>query len=106
MSNALQDYLKWADRYLNNTTEMEANARVLLLVLDAVHHCDDMVVNLQPSVDDHPDFSFITKSEGNPLSLIEVKKVDIYTNLSTETSSTAQLSTQGGSHFAVHECFS
>ena len=33
---SLKTYMKWADKLLTNTTEMEANARVLLLVLDAV----------------------------------------------------------------------
>ena len=36
--------------FFTNTTEMEANTRVLLLVLDAVSQCDDVMINLQPSV--------------------------------------------------------
>ena len=69
---------------------MEANARVLLLVLDAVSQCNDVIINLQPSVEGHPvftDFCFITRDERSPLSLIEAKKVHTYTDLHTETSS-------------------
>ena len=54
---SLKTYMKWADKLLTNTTEMEANARVLLLVLDAVSQCNDVMINLQPSVDGHPVFT-------------------------------------------------
>ena len=51
LSESLKTYMKWADKFLTNTTEIEANARVLLLVLDAVSQCNDVIINLQPSVD-------------------------------------------------------
>ena len=73
---------------------MEANARVLLLVLDAMSQCDDVMINLQPSVDGHPvftDFCFMTRHGKRFLSLIEAKSVQIYTDLRTETQSTAQV---------------
>ena len=64
---------------------------MLLLVLDAVDQCNNVMVKLQLSVDGHPDFCFITRNERSPLSLIEVKKVHMYTNLCTETSTTAEV---------------
>ena len=59
---SLKTYMKWADKLLTNTTEMETNARVLLLVLDAVSQCNDVMINLQPSVDGHPVFTNFVSS--------------------------------------------
>ena len=48
---------------------------MLLLVLDAVDQCNNVMVKLQLSVDGHSDFCFITRNERSQLSLIKVKKV-------------------------------
>ena len=64
---------------------------MLLLVLDAVDQCNNVMVKLQLSVDGHPEFCFITRNERSQLSLIKVKKVYMYTNLCTETSTMAEV---------------
>ena len=82
MFDAFRQYMELTKKYLSNGTEMEASARVLLLVLNAVHHCND----------DHPvftDFCFVTESEGSPRSLIEVKRINLYTDISNKSPMTA-----------------
>ena len=94
MLDAFCQYMELAKKYLSNSTEMEASARVLLLVLNVVHHCDNVTVNLQPSVHNHPvftDFCFVTESDGSPRLLIEVKRINLYTDTSNKTPMTVQV---------------
>ena len=93
-SESLTTYMTWADKFLTNTTEMEVNARILPLVLDTVSWCDNVIINLQLSVDGHQvftDFCFVTRDEKSPLSLIEAKKGANVSDLCIETASTAQV---------------
>lgn len=80
-SESLTTYMTWADKFLTNTTEMEVNARILPLVLDTVSQCDNVIINLQPSVDGHPvftDFCFVTRDERAHCRSSKQKKVQTY----------------------------
>ena len=92
-SESLTTYMTWADKFLTNTTEMEVNARILPLVLDTVSQCDNVIINLQPSVDGHPvftDFCFVTRDERAHCRSSKQKGANV-SDLCIETASTAQV---------------
>jgi len=105
-SESLTTYMTWADKFLTNTTEMEVNARILPLVLDAVSQCDNVIINLQPSVDGHQvftDFCFVARDEKSLLSLIEAKRCKHTRFVHWDSKHCA--SAQGSAHFDVQESF-
>ena len=87
------DMMKILSSKFKNVTEMEATARVLLLVIEAVNK-QEVTVQLQPTISGHTTFTdiYILVKDGNksPLFIIEVKRFDINTTLG-ETKETAQV---------------
>ena len=72
-----------------NVTEMEAVMRVGVVVLCAVKDLD-VTVQLQPSIINHPTFTFVFKSTDQAICFIEVKKIEEFTSLTAQTAATAQ----------------
>ena len=92
---ALEADLSFFDERVSNVTEMEATARLLSFLKDAVLKSGDPQIrlHLQPSVDGHlvfTDFAFVTQA-GEHVSLIEVKKASHFPSLTIESSQTAQV---------------
>ena len=105
-SESLTTYMTWADKFLTNTTEMEVNARILPLVLDTVSQCDNVIINLQPSVDGHPvftDFCFVTRDERAHCRSSKQKRCKRIRFVHWDSKHCA--SAQGSAHFDVQESF-
>ncbi len=77
-----------------NVTEMDATARILVIVNEILRELPESVhVQLQPSHENHPVFTdfFLFTSRNTPLLLIEVKELAITTLLTAATQTTAQV---------------
>ncbi len=80
-TNAIIAAMKFMDERYSNVTEMDATARILVIVNEILRELPESVhVQLQPSHENHPDF-FLFTSRNTPLLLIEVKKIAINTLL-------------------------
>ena len=79
-----------------NMTELEATVRVLSFVTSILPNLPAYIhVQLQPSVQNHPtvtDALIVRADDSNkqPLSFIEIKKLEVYTSLCVKGSATAQ----------------
>ena len=90
----VQELRKQLERLVENTSEIEATARVLLYVFEASWSLTDVRIKLQSSVSKHylfTDFIFICGSEDKVMkSFIEVKRPEITTHMNMTVQSTAQ----------------
>ena len=81
--------LKQVCKLVYNHSEMDATARVLMLVMEAAWDMDNVTIKLQPSFEGHSTFTdFLIHI--NQFSFIEVKRVEITTDLEMPTKQTAQ----------------
>ena len=88
----IQEVKTRLEKCLDNLTEMEATARVLLYVIEAVWELGNITIRMQPSIYKHSvftDFLFIF-GDDKLKAFIEVKRTDITTDLTLSTKSTAQ----------------
>ena len=76
-------------KLVSNHSEMDATARVLMLVMEAAWDMDNVAIQLQPSFVAHSTFTdFLIHI--NQFSFIELKRVEITTDLEMPTKQTAQ----------------
>ena len=81
--------LKQVCKLVSNHSEMDATARVLMLVMEAAWDMDNVAIQLQPSFVAHSMFTdFLIHI--NQFSFIELKRVEITTDLEMPTKQTAQ----------------
>ena len=79
------------NQLFDRQTEMDATIRVLMYVIEAAWDVPDVTIQLQPSVFKHSvftDVSFVFKGE-RLLGFIEIKKIEVNTNLHMEMKPTA-----------------
>ena len=76
-----------------NSTEMEASARVLIIVLEILDMFPTVKLRLQPKRVGHPSFTafLLVKDDEKPLLIIEVKNVSLTALVLEETETTAQV---------------
>ena len=81
--------IKQVCKLVSNHSEMDATARVLMLVMEAAWDMDNIAIQLQPSFVAHSTFTdFLIHI--NQFSFIELKRVEITTDLEMPTKQTAQ----------------
>ena len=91
---AVQTVRAKLDKLFRNVTEMEATIRVSMYVIEASWNIDGVEIQMQPSVAKHStftDFLFVLTREKKVMGLIEIKKIDVTTDLNTTTRETAQV---------------
>ena len=90
----IQELMVKVNEIFLNTTEMDATIRVAMCIIDAAWDIPNLRVKLQPSLFSHSVFTdvifFFHGLENQLNGFIEIKKSDIYTNLSLQTKATAQ----------------
>lgn len=86
--------MKLVQQQVRNLSEMEASARVLIVLLEVIRHFPQIHLKLQPEVTHHAtftDFYFIIKDSKNPLLIVEVKKMTINAEIYPGSDSVAQV---------------
>lgn len=89
---SLKEVMSFIRKRVANRSELDAAVRVVFIISKFLK--DDAVMHFQPSVESHPgytDICIIHSGNKEPMTIIEIKKLNLYTNISIEVNSTAQV---------------
>ena len=91
----MSKYLTVLCEHFGRRSEMEATARVLIVVLEAVNGFPRVQVRLQPEIAQHStctDFYFVVQDQDEkPILIMKVKRYDISTLIRQQQDATAQV---------------